>query len=255
MKIFSRNSKSSDSEESEDSENSERPAKRANLTNNSDERPTTQIIMAASSSPLPLNHLIDEIKPKRKRRLKPKEESEESPYKRLMKLTKENIAHTFVVDPRNPLKRLKCLLCKDSVLCYRWSTVTDHLDTKKHNHLKERAFTKMLIEDTEHLVVHENVFDKHIEYNQTSNNMTYSLIPSNPYIIPLEDNNNNKTSDIYSNPIPSTSTQLPYPTLNLDDLNNNGFQIMDLAYLGAMVPTPHSFQTSGNSYFMKKNES
>ncbi|XP_054154507.1 putative uncharacterized protein DDB_G0292292 [Oppia nitens] len=75
---------------------------------------------------------------KRKRRLKPKELSEESPEKRLIKLSKLQITHHFRIDDKHPAERLVCQLCEESILCYRWSIVTDHLKGRKHNQLVDK---------------------------------------------------------------------------------------------------------------------
>jgi len=68
----------------------------------------------------------------RKRKLEPKENSEELPEKRLIKLQKLNLKHNFIIDPKIPLKKLFCITCEESILSYRWSIITDHLKSQKH---------------------------------------------------------------------------------------------------------------------------
>lgn len=81
----------------------------------------------------------------RKRKLKPKEISEELPEKRLIKLKKSKIIHYFIVDTKMPLKRLFCTVCEESIYSYRWSIITDHLNSKKHreslNNIEDQLLT------------------------------------------------------------------------------------------------------------------
>lgn len=77
-----------------------------------------------------------------KRKLKPKENSEELPEKRLIKLMREGLTHNFVIDMFCPLKKLLCTVCNESLLSYRWSIITDHLKSQKHKEFLDKKEPK-----------------------------------------------------------------------------------------------------------------
>jgi hypothetical protein len=92
----------------------------------------------------------------RKRKLKPKENSEELPEKRLIKLKKLQLNHNFIIDETMPLKRLFCTVCEESIYSYRWSIVTDHLKSQKHKESANNLRNQQLTNEKMCQTIHNN---------------------------------------------------------------------------------------------------
>lgn len=92
----------------------------------------------------------------RKRKLKPKENSEELPEKRLIKLKKLQLNHNFIIDEKMPLKKLFCTVCKESIYSYRWSIVTDHLKSQKHKESANNSRNQQLTNEKMCETIHNN---------------------------------------------------------------------------------------------------
>ncbi|CAG2175093.1 unnamed protein product [Oppiella nova] len=154
-------------------------------------------LRAPTPTPIAESNGEQQTKAKRKRRLKPKELSEESPEKRLIKLRKLDIENQFCIDPKAPTERLLCTLCDESILCYRWSIVTDHLKGRKHNDFAAKERLKLQHKDLP--------FNSNMVSTSALSDFAYFNNPNAKLLIKPE-------SELFSTPITTEITAIPVAT-------------------------------------------
>ena len=225
------NSNTSEETEVENDDKIERKNQKIFIKTNDEKKLTTQIIAVPTPSSVP--SVATQSTSGRKRRLKSKEKSEELPENRLLKLNRQKFEHNFIVDERNPLKRLFCTLCNDSVLSYRWSIITDHLKTRKHMYLSEKMATESFITSLEAISHKNDNYDKNINFCEIP------VFSVNEMGAEIQTHSGLRLgTQFHSNPIQSTSTQDP-----TRDYTNQSFHLNNNFYSDSVYISP---QITGN---------
>ena len=122
-------------------------------------------------------------KAKKPRKKKSPEESALTPQKRLNKLDEQMIEHYFIIDPFNPDTKLLCVQCDESIQCYRWTTVTDHLDSKRHTRkvmetkLEESKKAQQYLKLSGYQYVNQNYIESNGYQSYASTSSVVNTIP------------------------------------------------------------------------------